>query len=429
MNRTLSIITSVLVSGTLSAQTISWLPSDDTHDYQGLAISANGRFLSGLSKATTSGFVWDTTSATEYLTGEDNGTIMLGVADNGTAVGYDADDAPTIFDMTTQSTYAIESNIKAIPYSISSDGKLIVGYTAEDDGNVHACIWKEGKRTMLPEPTSGEAFLSAIAGTDAKWTNADGSVILGTVYEKQAWGTWPLASVWKLQEDGSYKFVPIYKDFYDVAGDASKPFYAFTPAGISDNGKWISLKTKSYGTYLGEMALYPDRMARMNLDNMKVSECQPGNGLTDLGYITGGISNDGTVVGAVNPNQQRSAVIWESGSQSAMSLAMRYGMFEINDLYTSAAIGISADGRYITGFGKKDDDSGASMTYWIDTKGSASSISSAASGNKGKNESYIYDMSGCVVGNGDCMTNLKKGIYIIKTTNGGNTTTRKITKR
>lgn len=429
MNKITLFIAALLTSGTTSAQTITWLPSDDTHDYQGIAISANGRYIAGLSKATSGGFVWDTNNDKEYLTGEDNGTIMMGVANNGTAVGYDTNDYPTIFNMATNNTSAIE-NIQAISYSVSSDGKTVVGYMTGNDGNYHACIWKDGIRTMLPEPTPDEAFLDDIAGTDAKWTNADGSVILGTVYEKQSWGKWPLASIWKLQDDGNYKFIPIYKDFYDVSGNRTKPFYSFIPSGISNNGKWISLTTKSYGEYQGQSALMSDRMARMNLDKMTVSECVPGNGLKDLGFITGGISDNGTVVGAISPNKQRTAVIWNANEKSASNLAMRYGLLEINDLFTSAAIGISADARYIAGFGKvSETDSGeeysASRTFWIDLEGKTDGISSAPLCSKEASTS-IYNMSGMLVKNCGSTSGLKNGAYIIKYNTNGTTTTKKI---
>lgn len=428
MKKTTLFIATLLASGTISAQTITWLPSDETHDYQGIALSANGRYIAGLSKATSGGFVWDTNSATEYLTGEDNGTIMMGVANNGDAVGYDTSDTPTLFSMAANSTSAIE-NIQAVSYSLSSDGNVIVGYMTDSDGNRHACIWKGGVRTMLPEPTPDEAFLDAIAGTDAKWASADGSVILGTVYENQSWGKWPLASIWKLQDDGTYKFVPIYKDFYDVSGNRTKPFYSFTASGISDNGKWVSLTTKSYGEYQGEAALLSDRMARMDLDKMTVSECVPGNGLTDQGFITGGISNDGTVVGAISPNLQRTAVIWDAKNKSASNLAVKYGLFGISDLSSSAAIAISADGRYIVGFGKvsneSEEESSASKTFWIDLKGTTDGIASATRDSKETTLS-IYDMNGMLVRSGASTAGLKSGVYIIKGNGGNSAVARKI---
>jgi len=433
MNKSTLFIASLLMSGTLSAQTISWLPSDDTHEYQGIALSANGRYIAGLSKATYGGFVWDTNSATEHLTGEDNGTIMMGVANNGDAVGYDSNDYPTVFRMADNTTSTIEET-RAISYSLSSDGETIVGYVYGDDGATHACVWKDGTKAMLPEPAPAEAFLDAVGGSDAKWASADGSVILGTIYEKQSWGTWPLACVWKLQDDGTFKFIPIYRDFYDVMGNRSKPFYSFTASGISDNGKWVSLKTKSYGEYQGQSALMPDRMARMNLDEMTVSECVPGNGLEDLGYITGGIADDGTVVGAINPNLQRTAVIWMPGEKSAAYLSAKRGLSEIGDLSTSAAIGISADARYIAGFGKAasgtggSESSGASKTFWVDLKGTASGIGSATQDNQ-QDAASIYDMSGVLVGHGTSTEGLRSGVYIIKTEGGNAAATRKIVVR
>lgn len=420
MKKGLLLISSLLVSCSLAAQTIDWLPSDDTHDYQGIALSANGRYIAGLSKATASGFVWDTTDKKEYLSGEENGSILTGVSDNGIAVGYDTYDAPTIIDITTNQTSVIEEGIAATPYSVSSDGKVIVGYMTGDDGNIHACLWKDRQRTMLPEPTAEEAGLGGVLGTDAKWVSKDGSVILGNIFEDMYGQGWPLAMIWRLQEDGTYKPDCIYSDFYDVESNASKPYYSFEAAGISDNGKWVSLKTKSYGTYQGQTALNPDRLARMNIETRQVKECVPGNGLLELGYITGGISNDGTVVGAINPNN-RQAVIWKAGEASARTLAMGHGLMEISELYNSAAIGISADGRYITGFGKVEE--GASKTFWIDTKGTTNGIANAETTAKHVTTS-VYDVDGTFVGSST--KSLPKGIYIVKTSGGKATTSKKI---
>lgn len=455
MIRTLFLLASMAMATGLSAQKIHWLPQSDTQNYQGVAISPDGKFITGYNAyiplseeeyyGTNCGFIWSISKNKGYDVEANpyNGSSMLDISDEGKAVGYalesSGDPQNPLFHAAMLDVADVKianiDNDNTVAYGISSDGKVIVGYL--NDGTSKACVWRDGERILLPLPSPEEAGESAVVSSEARYVSGDGSVVLGKIVcESPIEGSdrtykAELVTAWRLQSDGSYKYDLVYKQIYDQKSDKSKPFIKAQPMGISDDGNWISLQTR--GTYQNEEGLWVldlvDRMTRMNLSTGQYTTAIL-DGSNGLEYTypcrPGGIANDGTMVGAYGLDDSRKAIIWDTDKTLPEFVADKFGFVEINDLFINQAVDITADASRIVGFGKYE--TGLSRTFWIETgKGTPNGIDSDIADSAEQHVVGVYTTDGVFVSKSGT-EGLPHGLYILKTTDGKTVKTKKVMK-
>ncbi len=224
-------------------------------------------------------------------------------------------------------------------YGISSDGSIIVGISGGG-----AAVYKDGKTTTLPRPTSrqvGGEFQSIRAIDVAD----DGSVICGYVE------TWLAAQgmiLWRLNADGDYELDPVCGDYLEFEFTGDKPYLEFAPTGMSHDGKWVGLTVSEndgawggtthavwYSVETGEI-IEPEEL--FTCASTRLSS----NG--EMLVHTGDIDS-----------QNRKAMLWILGEPSPQYLSDLYPnvpeFASYDDDTWNYGVGISADGRYIAGMG------------------------------------------------------------------------------
>lgn len=452
MTRTFSIITSLILSASIQAQKIHWLPESETQNYQGVSISANGKYIAGFNAylqvddeeyiGTNNGFIWSIAKNKAFDTSIEQvaGSTMSDVSDTGKAAGYTIASSgdpynPYIYAANMSADGGkVENidNIYSIAYGISSDGNVTVGYIKENDEK-KACLWNGGKRILLPVPSAEEAGEETVKGSEAIYVSGDGKVILGKIScespinDTERTYSVDLVLAWKKQADGNYAYDLVFKDIFDQRADKSKSFTKAVPSGLSDNGEWISLQTR--GTYQNEEGQWVldlvDRLTRMNLNTreyetalLKDSEsliynypCKPG-----------GIANDGTMVGAYGLDDSRQALVWYAGNKQPELLSEKYNFTDINNLLISQATDITADGSRIVGFGKTD--TGLSRTFWVEAGTTAISDPSTVNDSQ-KQTTAIFTIDGKRLAT-NSTKGLPHGVYIIRTTDLHNIESKKV---
>lgn len=413
----------LLAAASIHAQKITVLKSaGEGLGFLGLAISENGRYVCGDSEAGT-GFIWDMQTNTTFYDAEKYPEASLErVSDNGVAVGYWGDDAVT-FDIngTMTKLEAEQGSPLAKAKYITPDGKMVVGSIYNENYVSHGCIWTEGKKILLPEPTTEEIGFS-INGTQAISASSDGKVIVGFVVDDM--GTYPVI-YWTRNDDGSYTLhTPCKGKFEPEYGN--NPYFVMQPTGISSNGKWISLMVQQ------NSADYPPtKMGRMNVETeeIELGEVEEGGTIdASTEFECSAIANDGTTVGQTASRMGmmgRRGVIWKAGEKGPKPLSEVYpSITELAkyDLYTSVVPYITSDGRYILGFAVTED---ASFdTFVVDTTAEPAGIESATTTAQTA-RTTIYGIDGKAVNTTD-VKSLKKGMYIIKSGTGKDMQTKKL---
>lgn len=332
------------VAGTpLMAQNGLTILENPDEDYLGAAcISADGRYVGGSTLYNMQAFLYDTQTGESTLfdvTDEDYGDMVLSVANNGVGAGY-GDVAYTFATDGSQTPYSAFTTLQGI----SSDGQFLVGNYKKADTETGGAYWSYGKLVTLPEPTEDEMGFRVL-GTYAKYVSADSAVIVGNIVDRYA--LMP-AVMWRRTAEGTYELDAFSKN-YSTEADSSNPYMVFSATGVSDNGEWIALwltaadETGAIGRYNTKtQTLEAYRFDGTNEDFT-----------TDP--LTSGIANDGTLVGFTSYADARQGFIWEAGKSEPQLLAKRFPkVTEFADFDTDgnhSPSGISADGRYIVGFG------------------------------------------------------------------------------
>ena len=366
------------------------LPDPNGLYYMGLDISSNGQYVCG---TTGEGymFITDLTTGTTSIS-EGEMVEARGVSDDGVAVGYNPN-AVTLNIDGTLTELEPGAELGSLAEDITPDGSLIVGYSDFASSFPHACVYKDGVKTMLPEPT--DKWLGFTDnGTQAKYVSDDGSVIVGWLYDDMA--TLP-AIAWRENKDGSYSADPIMRGLFEPAyGD--NPYWAFQPTGLSGNGRYVAL-------ILMESDSWEYTVGRYDLENNTLEVCEKSGEVTgDLSST--GIADDGTMIGYINSSTGgmygRVGWIWKAGETAPQYISTVYSKagfadFEGGDATANSPIKISADGRYIVGFGVS---ATGIQTYVLDTESYSddyepSSISNTVAGNEGGNEiKDVYSING-----------------------------------
>lgn len=418
MRKIFTLFLFALVATGASAQKITILKNG----YLGLAVSENGKYVCGDSEL-GSAFIWDVENNT-VVTDADKypEASACSISDEGLAVGYIGDEAVS-FDLQGSMTKLNDESYTGFSTSkwITPDGKTIVGSDFDESYSTHACVWKNGVKTLLPEPTTDELGFET-NGTQAIAASSDGKTIVGFVVDNM--GTYPLI-YWTEDADGSYKLHTPCKDLFEPEwGD--KPYLMMQPTGISSNGEWIALMAQK-----NSMEYLPIQMARMNVKtgNIETGEVEESESLTaETEFETAAIANDGTMVGQTASRMGmmgRLGILWKGGEKNPKLIADVYpSLAELAayNLTTTIVSGISSDCRYITGFGVSEDYQ--FETFFIDTTAEPTAIDTPAVADT-QMGTAIYGIDGKAVNVSD-KKSLGKGLYIIKSGTGKDVRTRKL---
>lgn len=285
--------------------------------------------------------------------GSEQGTFLskkeAGSIENACAVGrYDVEAGEwTPYDNLGTFNVAIYPTDGSI-YGISDNGEYAVGIVysevSEENHNIvaYAGIWdSEGKVTRLPNMFDSEESRPCQARANA--VSNDGSVVVGWQDRQGPW----MASVWRRQEDGSYKQEILFNDseinledfdftdFDNVTSNVLSDCNAISP-----NGKWIGGKGSSYANNPRQQAwIWSEETGFIDMPTsgsvMEISD----DGKTVMGY--GALGYGGW--------------IWteEEGYRDLNTVARELcpDFSDITDgFYIAGAYAMSPNGRYVCGF-------------------------------------------------------------------------------
>lgn len=413
----------LLAAASIHAQKITVLKSaGEGLGFLGLAISENGKYVCGDSESGT-GFIWNMeTNTVVYDADNYPEASFMSISNNGVATGYWGDNAVTFNINGTMTKLDTESGGPlTTARHITPDGKMVVGSIYDENYVSRGCIWTEGNKILLPEPTTDEIGFE-VNGTQAIGASSDGKIILGFVVDNM--GTYPVI-YWTRNDDGSYALhTPCKGKFEPEYG--TNPYYVMQPTSISGNGKWISLMIQQNSD-----DFLPVQLGRMNVETEEIElGVVEGEGTIDAStdFECSGVADDGTIIGQTASRMGmmgRKGVLWKTGEKGPKVLSEVYTEFTelaAYDLWASVLTNISSDGKYITGFGVTD--AGSFDTFVIDTTAEPTGITSAST-TTGTARTAIYGIDGKAVNTTD-VKSLKKGMYIIKSGTGKDMQTKKL---
>lgn len=413
------------------------IPAPSTDDIAIMtAISPNGKYVGGSSYVNKQFCIYNTESKKTKTFGEasdENTADIRTISNEGKAVGIHGVGSETygfVCNFADGTSKDIET---ALTKGITADGSFTAGAKVDENGVYWNAVYFDGENTVaLPEPTSKWAgWISTdpddpevILGSSADYVSSDKSVIAGYVIDPMS--TYP-AVVWRRNRDGkTYSLDFISRNYFccnpDYVGTNKNNYAFFMPSGLSENGKWLALTVAKYSedgwssTFgFGRYNLDTDELEEYFYDDGSVREC-----------YTAGIANDGTIIGWLGGLNSEQGAIWKADAEAPQLLSEAYpGVPEFTEF---DAIGghkpcaISADGRYIVGYGYYDRDENGVETagyesYVFDStaKGATTAIKAVPSISKetiSKAAAARYDMSGKLVGKNF------KGINILKPQTG-----------
>ncbi len=224
-------------------------------------------------------------------------------------------------------------------YAISGDGTTVVGNSWADTTGNYAYT-----HAIAVDQTDGVMDLGTLffdRSTRANAVNDDASIVVGW---QDFNGLWKSA-VWRKNPAGGY--FPNQYILLDAAGDSTDEFNQMGEcSAVSADGSWIG----GYGDYAnnGEPWIWSEATGVINLGQL------PNTG---TGYVSG-MSADGSIVtgwfDGMFFGDPQTPFIWTSNTDSLQDLNTY--MTSVLGIATgsqqaSVATGISANGRYIAGYG------------------------------------------------------------------------------
>ncbi len=326
---------------------------DQGYSYmRGLAMSTDGRYISGAVGLSSEGsFIYDVETGDLYVHTAVNseGSQARGVSDTGVAACYDL--GPMTISITGEEVQ-LEGDDGSASFAagITPDGTIVVGAVTNNDADDdeiqgmygHACYWENGVQVLLPQPTAEDLEVEDMNGTQATHISADGSVILGYVYDR--WSQWPCIA-WVKGADGTYTCDPICKGYYQEdqwsQSEDDNPYYTFHPTGLSKNGTYIAL---NLGLSNGDNI---DRIGRFNIETRDLEVAE----IDSYGFTSSDVANDGSVL---TESSNGNAYIWRPDTDEPKRLAATYplatGLADFDLEGEHIPMAITPDGRYIMGF-------------------------------------------------------------------------------
>lgn len=343
----------------------------------GFGISPDGKYVCGSLEYGVGYFVInvDTNEYAWAMSDDPEGAELRNVDNNGLAIGYNGPGVTYSIDEVETELPTPDSTYKyVLGEDLTLNGSLMVGSLVGSGYVSYPAYSKDGEEwTLLPLPSDEEMGYYQGKGGAAKCVSSDGKVIAGYI------GSYGPAVIWRMNDAGEYEIDPIYSDYITVSADEEKEFLQFSVAGLSDNGKYVLISAADraddgrgrlvpiiYDTTTGELTEY---LEPQDIDTYQL-------GLTPIA-----IADNGTFVGVVGRVMETTGTfIMRAGETQAEMFvdafpeyAETFSLLDLVGCHTPT--GMSADGRYILGYGYYSenpyDDDGYYyfMTYVLDTTG------------------------------------------------------------
>lgn len=356
---------SAMIAGQAMAWELKWFPLEEEYGCLEVGhISANGKYISGLSDWTGRAVIVDI-EANETYVFEPNVTELPWVNDSGIAVGYQKLQGGYIFNFNTKEYEQIQAP-KEGEYlhleCISDDGTILVGAVRDYDWTYFNPVYREnGEWKNLPVPTFEELGFAASDFYPVSMSS-DASVILGYFTGVELRQN---AIIWLRQADGSYVCDPIslrYVNFDTADGRYKDNLYAdMMPFVVSPDGSKIAFGMREKFELDDDdnesNAESPAGWARYDIATGNLEFC-PAEGInaTVMGWldVATGISNDGTVVGHTGGLYTYGMILPADATapEFLLDLYPQVEEFYYFDYFQAFYVeGITADGKYIAGDG------------------------------------------------------------------------------
>lgn len=445
MKKIFTISLALALCSSINAEQVKILPFgpdgtfENSPNMMGLGMSPDGRYICGVLEMGAGIFVINTSTydIKWEIVETDNGGELRHVDNTGLAVGV-ADQGMS-FSITSGeiNLFNPPAGFKGtICEDLTNNGDLIVGSVSGTAFITQAAytLDKGATWTLLPEPTKADMgeFDCKSQGSATKYVSCDGKVIYGHM------GSFAVPTLWLKNDAGEYVpdyFVARYvKTKTADIDDDSKPMVGTTAMrgmALSDNGRYVALTAlyfldDSKEEYFPGPAVY-DTQEKKLIAYSQVQDIDD----SAAGIFVTAISNDGTMVGTIGQPDlgSRGSFILRPGKTQAEKFVDAFPEYEKllgeGDRYGfHLPTGISADGRYISGYGYyssdyNDDSPAGYVTYFIDTQAEAG-VQEIPSVDPNATVDAIYTLDGRRI------NEMTKGINIIRMSDG---TVRKVLKK
>lgn len=365
----------VAVCSAVSAQKFTYVPYTENALMEGTTISSNGKYVGGCDTEGRA-FIHNTqTKETKYFYspdleegGEGLDASVNSITDDGVGVGYLATNAVK-FDFAS-GTYSQLLDESSIANYVSPDGKFVTGFTYDAAYTRTPFYMADGVKKALPTATS-EWLGYEVNGFSVTSASADGSLIIGGVMDNFA--SFPMVAWSRNADNDTYSILPLSRRFFDGSMnlDGPQPYDWVEAAAISADGKWIAVNLHDKtggGMIIGRYSVEKDSVYAISCPEATNTKW----------YYANGISNDGTVVGYLEDQRTgaRYGIMCKAGENEAKYMADVYPTLteiaQMDMLEFNTPCSITADGRYIEGFGYTDydEESVCYATWYIDTQAS-----------------------------------------------------------
>lgn len=430
MKKLFTLTLSIALCATVNAESVKILglglgvPGEDEPQFMGLGISPNGRYVCGSIEMGHGFFVADI-EANHYqfqVTEDPEGAELRHVDNNGLAIGYNGPGVTYSIDGEETVLQTPEGDYKyVLGEAISNDGSIMVGSAVATGYATYGAFSKDGSVwELLPEASAEVLGDYAGEGSSAKYVSGDGKVILGCI------GSFGPGVLWMMNEDGEYEMDPIFTQYVVLTEEdmesQEKPLYDLFAMGVSNNGKYALFR----GVIVNdeEMVFVPV-VYNTESRELKIYDEPQEIDIYNLGLTPTAIADNGTIIGIVGQPIMGSSgsFILKAGETQAENMAEAYpefgAMFGFADMMGFCQpTGMSADGRYIVGYGFYSEDFEDEMapayyaTYVIDTEDVGSGIQNVDEEGVEATPEAIYSIDG------KRLDNMVKGLNIVRMSDG-----------
>lgn len=327
--------------------------------FQGLGISADGRYACGSISMGLGVFSADlSTNQIEWTLIEDEeGGELRNIDNNGVAIGLEY---TYRFDTGELSENEIPEGYKKVLYEdLTNDGSLIVGSVVDPAiGTIAVYFDAEGNCNRLPIPPDDElhGLANKFRGISAaKHVSGDGKVILGFL------GSFLMPIIWRMNDAGEYEYDFFVSDFImmpdDDQADSDKILYGLSAhyMNLSNNGRYVCVLGMIYNEKQEEclVSVVYDTVTRESKVYMPDQDIDP----SGLGLYPQAISDDGTFIGCIGQPYFGSigSFIMKAGETQPELFVDAFPEYsevlgESDNLGMSVPTDISADGSKILGY-------------------------------------------------------------------------------
>ncbi|MDE7408430.1 MAG: hypothetical protein K2N09_00245 [Muribaculaceae bacterium] len=335
-------------------------PTIEEPQFQGLGLSADGKYVCGSILMGAGIFTADlSTDRIQWMAFDDEeGGELRHVDNNGVAVGLEY---TYLFDNGELLVNEIPDGYSSVIYEdLTNDGSIIVGSVTDPavGGTVAVYFDRDKKYNLLPIPPEEElhGLAKRIGGiSSAKFISGDGKVILGFL------GSFFIPIIWRMNDAGEYEYDFFVSDILMMPDEdqaaSNKILYGLSAQymNMSNNGRYICMLGMIYNENMEErlVSVVYDTITR---DVKVYSEVQEID-FSESGLYPISISDNGTFIGCVGMPYFGStgSFIMKAGETQAELFVDAFPEYyellgESDNLGMSVPTSISADGSKILGY-------------------------------------------------------------------------------